>query len=147
MINVGDLLTQRARLNPSADAFVDGETRDRLSFQDLNRRANRAANLLLSQGFCAGERVALMSRNSAEFVELYFALAKIGVICVPLSWRLAEEELHFIIRDCAAVGLIYTTEFKEMVNGLKNREGAGDLRAWIEIGPDTTASGEDLDYV
>jgi acyl-CoA synthetase (AMP-forming)/AMP-acid ligase II len=152
MNNIGNLLTQRARLNPNAEAFVDGQTRERLSFRDLDRRANRAANLFLAQGFVAGERIALMARNSAEFVEIYFALAKIGVVCVPLNWRLAAEELQFIVEDSGSVGLVYAADFKETATRLKGANHKGGVRVWFEIAPSGTETvsvpeSDVLDYV
>jgi len=137
MVNVGTFLTQRARLNPDREGYVDGGTGFRLSFAAINARSNRAANAMLALGAGRGDRVAIMLMNSAEFVELYFGLAKIGVISVPLNWRLATDELSFILKDSGADILIYGSEFADAVHCLQTNDTAGNIRHWVEVGGDT----------
>lgn len=133
MINVGDFLTRRARLNPAREAYVDGKSGLRLTFSELNNRCNQAANALLASGVQKGERVALLLMNSAEFVELYFALAKIGAVAVPLNWRLAPDELEFILRDSGARTLIYGEEFVALAAELHTRDGGKNIKDWLHI--------------
>lgn len=97
--NIGLLLTKRATINPEREAYVDGKSGLRLTFEELNQRCNRLANALLASGVTPGDRVALALMNSAEFLEAYFAVAKIGAIVVPLNWRLVADELEFILKD------------------------------------------------
>ena len=52
----------------------------RLTFAQLNERCNRVANALLAAGIEKGERVGLLLMNSSQFMEAYFALAKIGAV-------------------------------------------------------------------
>lgn len=134
MNNIGDFLARRARLNPGREAYVDGKSGLRLTFSELNNRCNQAANALLASGVQKGDRVALLMMNSAEFVELYFALAKIGAVTVPLNWRLAPDELEFILRDSGAKAVIYGEEFVEMASELHAREGAAYINEWLQAG-------------
>ena len=85
--NLGLLLTKRAFLTPHREAYVDSHSQERLTFAALNSRCNRLANALVDAGIEKGERVGLLLMNSAEFMEAYFALAKIGAVVVPLNWR------------------------------------------------------------
>ena len=109
--NIGLLLTKRALVNPQREAYVDSNSGLRLTFEELNKRCNRLANSLLDSGISKGDRVALALMNSAEFIEAYFAVAKIGGVVVPLNWRLVSDELEFILKDSGAETLIFGEEF------------------------------------
>ena len=97
--NIGLLLSKRAIINPDREAYVDGKTGSRISFAELDSRSNRFANALKGLGIKPGDRVALALMNSVEFIEAFFAIAKIGGVIVPLNWRLVSNELEFILKD------------------------------------------------
>ena len=133
--NIGLWLAKRAFLSPEREAYV-GDDGQRLTFQGLNERCNRAANAFLAAGVAPGERVALLLMNSPEFVEAYFALAKIGAVVVPLNWRLVADELTFILKDSGATRLIFDGEFAETVAELHARGDATDVAQWLQAGED-----------
>ena len=133
--NVGLFLSKRALLNPELEAIVDAGSGRRLSFEALNRRANRVADLASGLGVEKGDRVALLLMNCTEYVECFFGLAKLGAIVVPLNWRLVPDELAYILKDCGATLLIYGSEFADPVGELHRRGSAGtDHAHWIEVG-------------
>ena len=105
--NIGSLLTNRAAINHGREAYVDSQSGVRLTFGELNLRCNRVANALIKLGVKPGDRVALALMNSAEFLEAYFAIAKIGAVLVPLNWRLVADELQFILKDSGSNILIF----------------------------------------
>ena len=117
--NIGSILTRRAELNASREAYVDSQSGLRLTFQELNARTNQVAHVLLDLGVQKGDRVGIMMMNSAEFIEAYFAIAKIGGVVVPLNWRLVADELEFILKDSGTTTLIYGDEFSELVANCK----------------------------
>ena len=119
--NVGLFLAKRAHLSPRVEGFVDVDTGRRFTFAEWNARANRTANALLDAGVGKGDRVALLQMNSVEYMESFFAIAKIGAICVPLNWRLTAEELAFILRDSGSATLIYGAELADVVADLEQR--------------------------
>ena len=137
--NVGLILTKRASLSPDTEGFVDVETERRFTFGEWNLRSNRTANALRELGVGKGDRVALLLMNSVEYMEAFFAIAKIGAVCVPLNWRLTPEELSFIIRDAGAETLVFGDEFQAQVLDLIAR-GGGDngtaVTRWVHVGPD-----------
>lgn len=135
--NLGLFLTKRAFLTPGREAYVDSHTSVRLTYDDLNARANRIANALLDAGIEKGERVGLLLMNSAEFMESYFALAKIGAVVVPLNWRLVADELEFILKDSGTRRLIFDTEFVDVVAELHSRGEKTDIRQWLQVGEET----------
>ncbi|HTO53252.1 MAG TPA: long-chain-fatty-acid--CoA ligase [Myxococcota bacterium] len=143
--NIGSFLAKRALLNPSLEAFIDTHSGRRFSFADLNARSNRTASFLARElGVKHGERVALLLMNGPEFVESFFAIAKLGAICVPLNWRLVADELEFILKDAGARTLIYGGEFAQVVAELEKR-GSTEVRHWVHVGSESTR-GKGLDY-
>jgi O-succinylbenzoate-CoA ligase len=131
--NIGAFLAKRAYLSPNADAYVDGASRQRVSFAELNARCNRIANALSAAGAGKGERVGLLLMNSAEFMEAYFALAKIGAVVVPLNWRLVPNELEFILKDSGTTRMIYGEEFLDAVSELHARGPKTDVTQWLQV--------------
>jgi O-succinylbenzoate-CoA ligase len=108
--NLGLFLQKRAQLSPRLEALVEVERGRRLGYAELEARANRAAHALAAQGVRPGDRVALLLMNGAEYLECYFALAKLGAVMVPLNWRLVPDELAFIVRDSGARVLVHDAE-------------------------------------
>ena len=95
-LTVGDLLRIQAARTPHAPAVTaDDRT---LTYAAFNARVNRLANGLTATGIGWGMRVAILSENRTEYVELEFACAKIGAIACALNWRLADPELDHCIR-------------------------------------------------
>ena len=71
--------------------------------------------------------------NSSEFMEAYFALAKIGAVVVPLNWRLVADELEFILKDSGTKRLIFDNEFVETVSDLQSRGDKTDILQWLQV--------------
>jgi fatty-acyl-CoA synthase len=113
----GDLLSERARVTPDRLALVSIETGERLTYADLDARAERAAATL--RGVLEpGDRFGLLALNSIEFVELFFAAGRAGVIVVPLSTRATAHELAVIARDCEMKALFYGPEHADIAREL-----------------------------
>ena len=134
--NIGLFLTKRAHLNPSLEAFIDTHTGLRLTFSELNARSNRTASVLRDLGVRRGDRAALLLMNCPEFLETFFALAKLGAVAVPLNWRLVPAELSFILKDSGARVLVYGGEFQGEVSELQGLGAeATQISEWIHVGP------------
>ncbi len=131
--NLGLFLYKRAFLSPDVEAYVDSHSDLRLTFAELNERSNRIANALVADGIEKGERVGLLLMNGAEFMEAYFALAKVGAVVVPLNWRLVADELEFILKDSGTRRLIFDGEFAETAADLHSRGEKTDVRQWLQI--------------
>ncbi len=134
-INIGAFLGTRAHLNPGKEALYDVASDQRFTFTELNGRANQACAALSSLGLVKGDRVALLTYNGHEFVESFFGPAKIGLVIMPLNWRLTAEELAFILKDGGARAIIFDADFAPVVEQLKSMGEAGStLEQWIGIG-------------
>jgi acyl-CoA synthetase (AMP-forming)/AMP-acid ligase II len=77
-----------------------------LSFHQLHQRVGRIAVALNKEGFKAGDRLALLLPNEAEYLELIYACAWLGLIVVPLNTRLSEKEIDHVLADATPRGLI-----------------------------------------
>ena len=131
--NLGLILSKRAFLNPQREAYVDSHSGLRLTYQELNERSNRLAHSFLAAGVAKAERVGLLLMNSAEFMEAYFALAKIGAVIVPLNWRLVADELEFILKDSGTQRLIFDDEFVDTASELHARGEKTDIQHWLQV--------------
>ena len=136
-INIGDLLTTRAFLNPRKEALYDVDADRRFTYAEFNERANRCCNALLSLGLSRGDRVALLANNGHQFSESFMGPIKAGLVVMPLNWRLTADELCFILKDGGARALIFDAQFSEVVEEIRARGDAGsDIEHWICIDGD-----------
>jgi len=118
MINVGDWIKKWSLLQPQKKILY---VEDRpFTCQEVNHRTNQLSHLLLEMGLQKGDRVAVLLHNCHQYLEIFFALSKIGGILVPLNWRLAGPELEFILKDSGARILIFEPEFEEVVASLRS---------------------------
>ena len=131
--NLGLFLSKRALLSPTREAYVESDGSLRLTYTELNNRCNQLANSFLAAGIAKGERVGLLLMNSSEFMESYYALAKIGAVVVPLNWRLVADELEFILKDSGTTRLIFDNEFVETVAELHSRGDKTNVRQWLHV--------------
>jgi fatty-acyl-CoA synthase len=111
---VGALGERRATLTPDRTALVDRTTGERYTYADLDARANRTARLLADHDVGEGDRVAVLSRNRPELVDLYFAGGKTGAVLAPLSHRLAAGELVAMLNDVDPGLLVVEEPFDDL---------------------------------
>ena len=131
--NLGLFLSKRALLSPDREAYVESDGSLRLTFKELNLRCNQLANAFVEAACEKGERVGLLLMNSSEFMESYYALAKIGAVVVPLNWRLVADELEFILKDSGTSRLIFDNEFVDTVAELHSRGDKTDINQWLQV--------------
>ena len=72
------------------------------TFAQYDRHATQIANGLAAMGLTKGDRIAYLGKNSDYSVELCLGAARLGVVLVPIIWRLAPAEVEFILQDCGA---------------------------------------------
>ena len=116
---VTDWLEKRARLTADRLALIDYATGKETTYAAWNARANRTANYLRSLGIEKGDRVAVYASNCPEYLDLYWAAAKIGAILQNLNWRLTVHELEGIVRSGAPKVLLYSKDWQSQVEDLK----------------------------
>lgn len=100
MDSVKNWMEQRSRISANHIAVIDGDSNQTWTYDQLWQRVERLAGYLYRQGIAKGDRVALLSPNHLCYFELLFACGQLGAIFVPLNWRLAPNELDYILNDC-----------------------------------------------
>lgn len=111
-------------LERNAEAFPDKEAilfRDRrLTYSELEKRVDALAYGLQNLGIKQGDVVAILLYNCSEYMEITFAVNKLGAIWLPLNYRLAGEELTYILTHSEAKILISETEFDPVIGRIRN---------------------------
>jgi len=103
-VNVGDLLLRSAERYPAKEMVCDGARR--WSYRDFDAWVNRTANGLLRLGLGPGDSLALMARNCAEFLAVYFACARIGAVCVPINLLWRQAEIAYVLEHSQARAIV-----------------------------------------
>ena len=98
MRTIAELIRWRAQRHPSLQAvWFEGKSQ---TYAELDRSSSALAGGLVAQlGLAPGDRVAILDKNCAAYLELLFALDKAGVVAAPLNWRLTATEVRQIIDD------------------------------------------------
>jgi fatty-acyl-CoA synthase len=135
---IGDYLGRRAIYSPDRLAIVDAgrEPEWRLTYRQLNERANRLANWLRSSGVGRGDRVAMLARDGVEHLDLFFACANLGAIHTALNWRLHWRELAGIMATTTPRVLVYSADFAGAVGELQGEPSAVSPTHYLQIGGD-----------
>ncbi|HCR17772.1 MAG TPA: acyl-CoA synthetase [Candidatus Latescibacteria bacterium] len=98
-------------------ALISGDTR--WTYAELNLHSNRIGNGLIRKGVSKGDRIAVLGRNSLTYVALYFALAKIGAIMVPVNFWYRESEIRYTLEQSSCSGLIHDTGFAAILGEIE----------------------------
>jgi fatty-acyl-CoA synthase len=110
------ILEKTVNLNAKKEAVVCRGKR--FTYEQFTDRTYRLADSLRSMNISKGDRVAILHNNTHEYLESYFALARLGGILVPLNFRLSPAELAFILKDSGAEVLIVSRNFQDKVESL-----------------------------
>jgi acyl-CoA synthetase (AMP-forming)/AMP-acid ligase II len=106
---------------PDRNALVSGATR--ITYADMSSRVNKLANALQSMGIGRGSAVAAMSTNSPQYVETYYAAAKVGATFVPLNYRAKKEELDHMVNASETQLLFVGERYLPLVADLRSKFG------------------------
>jgi acyl-CoA synthetase (AMP-forming)/AMP-acid ligase II len=122
--SMGGMLRWAAVAHPDRDAVICGDVR--WSWRELDLRVNRAAHALLGLGVRPGDRVGLYFTNHPDYLALYLAAAKTGIVAATVNPALTAQELAFILGDAGCV-LVITDAVRAPVVA----EARPDLRALV----------------
>lgn len=141
MINIAELGTKTASRQPDAPALIDPHLSITRTFGDLAQRTLQLSAALVTEGGVApGDRVAALSRNSIELMELYLAAARTGALLFPLNWRFSASQVKEALLDAAPRVVFYESEFAAIVDEVR---GAVDT-IWVEWTPGQASPYEEL---
>ncbi len=112
--NLADLFEAVADADPDREILVVGDRR--LSYRQLDERANRLANTLAAKGVGVGDTVGLQLANGSEYVEGMLAAFKLRAIPVNINYRYVERELRHLFDDSGIVALLHHASFAPQVD-------------------------------
>lgn len=115
-MNFSYSLTENARRYPDKTAIIDGDRS--FTYRQFNTRVDAIARALSKEGFGPKSTISVLMWNRTEFLEAYYAIMRIGAICVPLSFRLANDEIHYELDHSDSVALFTEERFHESMQVL-----------------------------
>ena len=115
----GDLCRHQASRFGEKTAFINADGAA-TSFVGFDRRVNQLNNALKCLGLEKNDRVAVLSKNRTEYVEI-FGIAKTGLITVPLNWRLTSEELLRVLEHCQPKVIVVDEQHLALLNKIKDQ--------------------------
>ncbi|MRI33878.1 AMP-binding protein [Endozoicomonas sp. OPT23] len=127
--NICDLIEMVVDEIPNREALICGDAR--VTFSDLDKRANQMAHYLASQGVKAGDHVALYMYNCNEYLEGMLACFKIRAVPVNINFRYVGEELAYVFDNARVVACIHHREFTPHINEIKGQ--ISSLRTFISV--------------
>ncbi len=134
MFNIGKMLADRANLLGKKEGFISND--ERLTFGEINRRANAVAHFLLDKGFKPRDKIAIVCKNNEDFIAIFFGAAKIGIISVVVNCRLQAKEMIDIFNHSQVKAVVYDENLKSVIERtraetsisyyLSNRDNKGE---------------------
>lgn len=116
-ISLATLLDQHARYRPDHLAVIFED--QRLTYRQFNARVNKLANALRGCGIQKGDKVATILNNCLELLDVYWAVAKIGAVVVPLSPLLRGQGLIRLLVDSDTILVLTEGGFVEFLDPVK----------------------------
>jgi O-succinylbenzoate-CoA ligase len=113
-MNTTDFLSIANAICPERDCVVfEGK---RWTYAKINERVNRLANALAQLGVGKGDRIGILHVNCNQYIETYFAVAKLAAIFVPLNFRAKADELTYMVANAEAKFLFVGSRYLDIVN-------------------------------
>src|SRR4030095_11797297 len=139
VLNVGQVVASYARQLP--DKIGARDSKRALTFAQWNERSASLANALLGLGLTKGDRVALLAYNCLEWLEIYVALAKAGLVAVPVNFRLTPPEIEYTVSNCEARAMIVQDALLESIEPVRANLPLIGKDAWVHFGGTQTPRG------
>ena len=113
-------LAKTADTDPEHTAFINNDKP--ISYHELLYSVDRAADMFWQSGVRKQDAVAIVLRNSIEFIIAWFALAKIGAVAVPINYMVSkEDEIMYILDNAKCKGVVTAKEFITSYKNVKSR--------------------------
>ena len=120
MRTIAEVLRWRARRRPEFPiTWYRGRER---SLAEMNRTSSElAAGLVGELNVEPGDRVAILDKNSDDYIELLFALDKAGAIACPVNWRLTASEVATVVADAEPKALVVSNDLRQSADQVSCR--------------------------
>ena len=136
--HMGEALSLNARLFP--DKLGARDLSRMLTFAQWDERACKLANGLLGLGLAKGDRVAILAYNCLEWLEIYAATAKAGLVMVPINFRLLGDDVAYIVENSEASAFIVQHDLVERVGAIRDRLPIPSVR-YVQFGASRPPAG------
>lgn len=140
LINLAELGTKAARCSPHAPALIDAQRGKARTFAELSGRV-QCLEVSLRNMFGPGQRVAVLSRNCFEMVELCLACAASGSLLFPMNWELSAAQLRSALLEADPVAIFYDKTYQSIIDQLHS---VVDARTWVYWEPGRESGCEEL---
>jgi acyl-CoA synthetase (AMP-forming)/AMP-acid ligase II len=127
--NYADVWEAIAETIPASVAQVQGARR--VTWGELDRRADGIASTLIDAGVAHGDKVANYLHNAPEYLETFFGACKIGLVPVNTNYRYGSDELAYLWNDSDAVAVAFHGSFTERVSAVRSR--VPSVRLWLHV--------------
>jgi acyl-CoA synthetase (AMP-forming)/AMP-acid ligase II len=117
--NLADFIEHTVDAVPDRPALICAGRR--VTFAELEERANRLAHHLAAQGVGEKDHVAVYSYNSIEFVETMLAAYKLRAVPINVNYRYVEDELLYLLDNSDAVAVVHQAQFGPLVEAVRGR--------------------------
>jgi acyl-CoA synthetase (AMP-forming)/AMP-acid ligase II len=140
-MNTAEFLMIASSVVPDRTAAVCGDTR---TYAELQERVNRLANAMQALGVGKGDKVSVMALNSIQYVEIYYASARLGAVFVPLNYRAKREELSYMCNNSETKVLFIGERYLDLAAGIKPELTTVQHLVCIDARPEGMPHYEDL---
>jgi acyl-CoA synthetase (AMP-forming)/AMP-acid ligase II len=119
-MNTIEFLQISSAVVPDREALVEvGGSGARIPYMEMYPRVVKLANALQGLGVEHGQKVAVMSVNSADYVITYYACAMLGVTLVPLNYRAKDEELTHMLNVSQCVAIFVSSRYIDLLDRIR----------------------------
>jgi fatty-acyl-CoA synthase len=128
MDQIGRLITLNATRDPNRLAIttLDGQS---ITYGRLDERTTRLANALIAVGLRSGDRLGVWLEDRIEYIEVYFAAAKAGLVVVPINERFRAKEAIYQLHRTEAAALVFSSRVMAAVDEVLQAHEIGHLIA------------------
>jgi len=146
-LSIGDFLERAATSYGDRSAVVDEPaipgSLGTMTYRELEARSRGMALALEDMGVAQGERVAVVSPNSARFMVSFYGVSSYGRVLVPVNFRLNAEEVQYIVDHSGATVLLVDPEYDDVLSSVRAPQrivldGAADSALFAPAGPGGT---------
>ncbi len=130
LLTFADAVATHARLRP--DKLAVRDSRRQLTYRVWDERTTTLACALLGMGLTKGDRVGVVAYNCLEWMEIYAAMARAGLVVVPMNFRLTGPEMAYILAHAEVAAVIAGPQFCATLDGIRAQLSL-DARRWICI--------------
>lgn len=131
-LTIDQWLTCHADFRPDHPAFIYKETR--LTFAELNRSVNRLANALQAIGIGKGDHIATVLPNCRELYELFWAVAKLGAVLVPISPLVRGQGLVNLLNDADSLLVVTDAHHAPFLQEVRSELPIPPVNYWLTDG-------------